>query len=82
MDTFKLRCLQYGSIKLMLFTVWTHQTNVYYSMDRSNLHCLVYGFTKRMLSRSYTHEIYAVYSIHLNLRCLQYGSIEITFPTE
>jgi hypothetical protein len=33
MDTFSIRCLQCGTIKLMLFTVWAYEASVSYNMD-------------------------------------------------
>jgi hypothetical protein len=41
MDQSKLRSSEYEPINRMLFTVWTHQSYVAYSMDQSILCCLV-----------------------------------------
>ena len=67
MYTLNLRCLQYGTIKLMLFTEWTHQTYVVYSMDPSNLCCLRNGPIKLKLLTVWRYWTHAVYSMDIFL---------------
>jgi hypothetical protein len=92
MDTSNLLCLQYGPIKLMLFTEWNHQTYVVYGRDTSNECCLHYGPIKRMLFTIWTHQTYAVDNIDpsdlcclrnepIRPNCLQYGHIELMLFT-
>jgi uncharacterized protein YdaU (DUF1376 family) len=56
MDTFSLRCLQCGTIKLMLFTVWAHEASVSYNMDKSYLRCLQHGAIKLTLFTPWIHQ--------------------------
>ena len=67
MDPSSLNCLQYGPIKLMLFTEWTHQTYVAYSMDPSNLCCLRNGPIKLKLLTVWRYRTHAVYSMDIVL---------------
>ena len=101
MDSLNLRCLHYRHIKCILFTLyikpalftlWTHQhdvaysidhhTDVVYSMYTSNLYCAWHGTIKRMLITAYTYDAYVAYGMDIsNLRFLQYGHTKLTLFT-
>ena len=84
MHTSNLRCLQHRHIQLMLFTVWIHQTYMYYNMDPSILCYLQYGPITLMLFTLWTHQTYVYYSIKLdlpNVCCLDHVHIKLTLFT-
>jgi hypothetical protein len=60
MNTSNVCLLQYGPINIMLFTVWSHQTYVPYSMDPSNVRLLQYGPIKFTLLSVWIHQTYVV----------------------